>query len=217
MLVIDTAVGRAAERAAAERLDLRHVSRVHDGDAFPAPLERLLSEHGADLLVSFLSPVVVPAAALGAVRLAPLNVHPAPPHWRGTGCVSYALYRDDVRFGCTVHVMLEELDAGPIVRVRYFPILPDDDNASLSARAAGCSLDLLRELIAEIAVTGRIPTCNERWHGPLHTTREFMRWATVSHDDPPDEVRRKIDAVRHPDLPGPFVELAGTRFAYLDG
>jgi methionyl-tRNA formyltransferase len=197
--------------------DLRHVEHVHEGMSFPEHLAAEAEREPPDLLVSFLSPVVVPSSVLAAVRIAAVNIHPAPPERRGVGCVSYALYDGDATFGVTAHLMTEALDAGPIIRVRRFAITPGDDNGALSRRAHDYSLIVLYEVMHELATASAAPRSDEHWQGPLRTRLEFRRWATVSSEDPPDEVRRKIRAVRHEELPGPFVELAGARFSYDEG
>lgn len=64
-----------------------------------------------------------------------LNIHPALlPSFPGLHVQRKAL-EHGVRFsGCTVHLVDEEVDHGPIVLQAVVPILPNDDEDSLSAR-----------------------------------------------------------------------------------
>lgn len=64
-----------------------------------------------------------------------LNIHPSLlPAFPGLAAQRQALDYG-VRFsGCTVHFVDEELDHGPIVLQRVVPVLPEDDEHSLSAR-----------------------------------------------------------------------------------
>ena len=64
-----------------------------------------------------------------------LNVHPSLlPSFRGLDAVGQALDSGVTISGCTVHLVTEELDAGPILAQAAVPVLNKDDHASLAAR-----------------------------------------------------------------------------------
>ena len=64
-----------------------------------------------------------------------LNVHPSLlPSFRGLDAVGQALASGVTISGCTVHLVTEELDAGPILAQAAVPVLETDDHASLAAR-----------------------------------------------------------------------------------
>ncbi len=64
-----------------------------------------------------------------------LNIHPSLlPLYKGLHTHRRALDAGDVRHGATVHYVTEELDGGPGILQARVPILPDDDESSLSAR-----------------------------------------------------------------------------------
>ena len=64
-----------------------------------------------------------------------LNVHPSLlPSFRGLDAVGQALASGVTISGCTVHLVTEELDAGPILAQAAVPVLDQDDHASLAAR-----------------------------------------------------------------------------------
>ena len=64
-----------------------------------------------------------------------LNVHPSLlPSFRGLDAVGQALASGVTISGCTVHLVTEELDAGPILAQAAVPVLETDDHVSLSAR-----------------------------------------------------------------------------------
>ena len=166
-----------------------------------------------DFLFNYLSPIILPPGVLGALRRASVNFHPAPPEWPGVGSASYALYAGDAAFGATAHLMTEKPDAGAILRVRRFPVAPDDTCERLFDRALAETLVLFKELLPEIARTGQPVPNGEAWARKAITRAQFERWMTLPPDAPPEEVRRKVRALRHSRFPGPFVELAGVRFA----
>jgi phosphoribosylglycinamide formyltransferase-1 len=77
-----------------------------------------------------LSPVVV-RAFWGRM----LNIHPSLlPAFPGGHAVRDALEWGAKVTGCTVHLVDEEVDHGPIVAQEAVPILEEDDEASLHAR-----------------------------------------------------------------------------------
>ena len=64
-----------------------------------------------------------------------LNIHPALlPAYRGLRTHRRALAAGESRHGCTVHFVVEELDAGPAVIQGRLTVRPGEDEAALSAR-----------------------------------------------------------------------------------
>jgi phosphoribosylglycinamide formyltransferase-1 len=64
-----------------------------------------------------------------------LNVHPSLlPQFRGLRAVQRALETGVKETGVTVHFMVEEVDAGPIVAQERVPVLPGDTEKTLLER-----------------------------------------------------------------------------------
>jgi phosphoribosylglycinamide formyltransferase-1 len=64
-----------------------------------------------------------------------INIHPSLlPLFRGVHTHEQALAAGVRLHGCTVHYVVPELDAGPIVAQAAVPVLPGDDADSLAAR-----------------------------------------------------------------------------------
>lgn len=64
-----------------------------------------------------------------------LNIHPSLlPSFRGLDAIGQALRAGVCISGCTVHLVSEELDAGPIIAQAAVPVLKSDDHDSLAAR-----------------------------------------------------------------------------------
>jgi phosphoribosylglycinamide formyltransferase 1 len=64
-----------------------------------------------------------------------VNIHPSLlPLFRGTHTHERALAEGVLLHGCTVHFVVPELDAGPIVAQAAVPVVPGDTQESLSAR-----------------------------------------------------------------------------------
>lgn len=64
-----------------------------------------------------------------------LNIHPSLlPKYKGLDTHARALAAGDREAGCTVHLVTQALDDGPILGQARVPILPNDDAVSLAAR-----------------------------------------------------------------------------------
>ena len=139
-LAIATAAGIPAETV---------LRRHFDSDAaFSAAIYRRLAPAAPDLIVlaGFLRRLEVPEAWAGRL----LNIHPAllpesaaaGPGFYGDRVHRAVLAGDAAESGCTVHVVTDEYDAGPVVLRRTVPVHPDDTVTMLAARvfAAECEL-----------------------------------------------------------------------------
>lgn len=64
-----------------------------------------------------------------------LNVHPSLlPKYKGLHTHRRALEAGDTEHGCSIHFVTAELDGGPVVGQAIVPILPGDDETSLTER-----------------------------------------------------------------------------------
>jgi len=79
-----------------------------------------------------------------------LNVHPSLlPRWRGAAPIERALMAGDEVTGVTIIRLEPELDAGPIAAQEAFPLGPEDDFGTVSARAAEVGAELLEDVLRE--------------------------------------------------------------------
>lgn len=91
-----------------------------------------------------------------------LNIHPSLlPAFPGLDAQGQALASGVTETGCTVHVVDERIDHGPILGQRAVPIRPDDTRDALADRILACEHALLVETLASIArgelvVPGRV-------------------------------------------------------------
>jgi len=64
-----------------------------------------------------------------------INIHPSLlPKYPGLDTHARAIAAGDSEAGCTVHVVTERLDDGPMLAQAHVPILADDSEATLAAR-----------------------------------------------------------------------------------
>jgi phosphoribosylglycinamide formyltransferase-1 len=79
-----------------------------------------------------------------------INVHPSLlPEFRGLDAMRQALEAGAERTGVTVHFMVEEVDAGPVIRQESVPILPGDTEEDLHERLRPVEHRLVVEAVAD--------------------------------------------------------------------
>lgn len=142
-----------------------------------------------------------------------VNFHPAPWHYRGRGGASRALYNGDTTFAVTVHRMVREIDAGPILRGPVFPIHEDDTCDSLFARAVDECFWQLECLVDYVNRRGKLPEpTGTEWSGKFWTTKDFQHWMTLPHTAPTSHIEKIIYATRSATKPGPYIAVGQDKF-----
>jgi phosphoribosylglycinamide formyltransferase-1 len=85
-----------------------------------------------------------------------INIHPSLlPLFKGTHTHRQALEAGVAEHGCSVHFVVPELDAGPVIGQMRVPVLPEDDEDALAARVLEQELALYPQALAEVA-SGRV-------------------------------------------------------------
>ena len=126
-------LGRAAEAGIPTQV-IDHKA-FPDRASFDAALDATLQAAGVDLvcLAGFMRILTPDFVAGWAGRM--LNIHPSLlPLFKGTHTHAQALEAGVRLHGCTVHFVVPELDAGPIVAQVAVPVRQDDDPDSLADR-----------------------------------------------------------------------------------
>jgi methionyl-tRNA formyltransferase len=167
-----------------------------------------------DYIFSYLSRWVVPAALLARAQRAAINFHPASPHYPGIGCNNFALYENATEYGVTCHHMAPQVDAGEIIAVRRFPVLPEDTVASLLQRTYEHQIALFMEIAGEIAQGKPLPVSGESWTRRPFTRKEFDALFRITPEMTREEIARRIRALSY-DRFQPYVEVGGFRFEYV--
>jgi phosphoribosylglycinamide formyltransferase-1 len=128
---LEIADAAGVEAVLVERTDF---SKTFDREAYCTELVDRLLELELDVLVSAGFGTVVPGVATAyAGRM--INTHPALlPAFKGWHAVRDALAYGVKVTGCTVHIVTEVMDEGPILAQEAVPVLPDDTEATLHER-----------------------------------------------------------------------------------
>ena len=141
-------------RAAEEGIPTRTVSHrdYATREAFEAEIDRFLREADVELicLAGFMRVLTADFIAKWQGRL--LNIHPSLlPAFRGLHTHEQAIAAGAKVHGCTVHHVVPELDAGPIIVQASVPVLDDDTHDSLAARVLAEEVKLYPMALAKVA------------------------------------------------------------------
>jgi phosphoribosylglycinamide formyltransferase 1 len=138
-------------------------ARALDHKAFPdragfdAALQAELEGAGIELIVLAGFMRILTDAFVEAWAGRMINIHPSLlPLFKGTHTHERALEAGVRLHGCTVHYVVPELDAGPIVAQAAVPVLPDDDADTLAARVIVQEHRLYPAALAVIAGGGAV-------------------------------------------------------------
>ncbi|MGH2711332.1 MAG: phosphoribosylglycinamide formyltransferase [Actinomycetota bacterium] len=137
LVVSDRAEAKALDRARSAAVEAVHLDpKAFAGrDEHDRALTALLQERDIQLVCLAGYMRILSADFVRAFWGKTLNVHPSLlPAFPGAHAVGEALAWGAKITGCTVHLVDEEVDHGPILAQESVPILEDDDESSLHAR-----------------------------------------------------------------------------------
>lgn len=144
-------------------------------------------------LIAFVTPEIVPESILNQLGYGALNFHPGPPSYPGWAPAHFALYNRATEFGATVHVMVEQVDAGPILDVALFPIPADISVLGLEGLAYAHLAQLFWRMAKSIATDAKQqPTLPLKWGGKKYSRRAYRAICDIPVDIPKDELERRI-------------------------
>ncbi len=129
-----------------------HRAFARDREAFERAMDNELRLHQIDLVVlaGFMRIMTPWFVQRWAGRM--INIHPSLlPLFKGTQTHRQALAAGASEHGCSVHFVVPELDAGPVIAQARVPVLPGDDEDSLAARVLAQEHVLYPQALAAVA------------------------------------------------------------------
>jgi phosphoribosylglycinamide formyltransferase-1 len=127
-----------------------------DREAFERAVQAVLEAHRIDIvcLAGFMRLLTPYLIQQWDGRM--LNIHPALlPAFKGLDTHARALAAGAKQHGATVHFVVPEMDAGPILAQAAVPVLPDDTEAALAARVLAAEHQLYPQALRLLAA-GRV-------------------------------------------------------------
>ncbi len=156
LVLSDRASAGGLERARRREIPAEVLASPGDASEWLRQLER----HRIDLVVLAGYLKRVPPEVVARYRGRIINIHPALlPAFGGQGMYgrrvhAAVLASGDRESGCTVHLVDEEYDRGPILARMRVPVLPDDTVDTLAARVLAAEHELLPAVVREAARRG---------------------------------------------------------------
>ena len=173
-----------------------------------------VNKENYDLLISYISPWIVPKAILDKTKRWNINFHPGPPEYPGIGCFNFAIYDTAKQFGATAHLMKPKVDTGQIIGVKRFAMANEETVESLSIKTYSAQLALFKEILEFIGINDSLPISVEKWQRKPYKRNELEKLATIDSNMNKTEIDKRIRATYYPGKPAPFTEIEGYRFEY---
>ncbi|SDS93456.1 formyltransferase family protein [Bradyrhizobium canariense] len=165
-------------------------------------------------LVAFVTPEIVPVSVLNRLGYGAFNFHPGPPSYPGWAPSHFALYNRETEFGVTAHVMVEQVDAGPIVDVALFPIPANISVLGLEGLAYAHLAQLFWRMAKWLATDAAPPpTLPLEWGARKYSRRSYQSICDIPLDIAKDEFDRRIEVFggNHFGM-APTIHLHGVEF-----
>jgi methionyl-tRNA formyltransferase len=144
-------------------------------------------------LVAFVTPAIVPQRILAQLGYGAFNFHPGPPSYPGWVPAHFALYDQAAEFGATAHIMVEQVDAGPIIEVETFPVPADIPVLSLEGLAYAHLALLFWRLAKWLALEPELPPTRPiKWGASKYSRSAYRAMCEIPLDIPKDELDRRI-------------------------
>jgi methionyl-tRNA formyltransferase len=116
-------------------------------------------------LIAFCTDVLVGAEMLAKLKHGAYNFHPGPPHFPGWSPAHFAILQRAEAFGATAHLMVEKVDAGPIVGIDLFAVPAGATVTSLEELTYLRLAQLFRRLAPALAKAEPLSELPVRWSG----------------------------------------------------
>jgi methionyl-tRNA formyltransferase len=144
-------------------------------------------------LIAFVTAEIVPPSVLARLGYGAFNFHPGPPNYPGWAPAHFALYDQAPVFGATVHVMVEQVDAGPIIDVAFFPVPADISVVGLEGLAYAHLAQLFWRRAKSLATDATPPsTLPIEWGHRKYSRRAYRAICDIPPDIPKEELDRRI-------------------------
>ena len=144
--------GKKLHQSPVKEFATQHNLTIHQPQKIKTPeAKELFASHQAEVAVVVAYGKILPAEFLSAPRHGCVNVHfSLLPKFRGAAPVNWAIVNGEEKTGVTTMKIVQQLDAGPILRQSATKIEPDETAPELLSRLAGVGSDLISETLRDL-------------------------------------------------------------------
>ena len=109
------------------------------------------------------------------------NFHPGIlPEYRGAGAYSWAILNGERETGVTLHEIDRDIDHGPIIEVRKFPVMPDSTASSLFRQAEKVMVLMFRHWLPKL-IAGEYATApQDEANAGIYYRKELERAKNIT-------------------------------------
>jgi methionyl-tRNA formyltransferase len=159
-----------------------------------------------DIIINVYSTFLIRKEILQAARLGSFNLHPGPlPRYAGLNSVCWAIYKGESKHGVTVHKIVPEIDAGPIVYQEIIDIESEETGLSLSGKCVNAGVPLVLRLL-EVAAQepANIPLLAQDLTGREYFGRGVPENGNLSWNRPARHISNFVRASYFSPFPSPW-------------
>ena len=178
------------------------------------PFPKELNKTNYDLLISYLSPWIIPENILDKTKKWNINFHPGPPEYPGIGCFNFAIYNSEKKFGATAHIMEKSVDSGKIIGVERFDMSKIETVESLSIKTYDSLFKLYVFILSYCNHKKELPACKELWKRKPYKREELEKLAELNLTMSISEFTKRLKSTYYQGKPAPFIDINGYRFEY---
>lgn len=167
-------------------------------------------------LIAFTTDVIVPGAVLDQLGHGAYNFHPGPPQYPGWAPAHFATYDRATDFGCTMHRMVERVDAGPIVAVDMFAIPPGLKVGGLEHLVYTQLIEMFVSMAQILATQATTLTESDiRWGNNRKTRADFAAICQIPLTISLEELQHRVAVFGDSVGVLPTLELHGYKFTLV--
>ena len=180
------------------------------------PKKKKLIKQKYDFIISYRSSIILKNKDISLAKIAAINLHPGSPKYRGIGCLNYALYNNEKKYGFTIHLINKKIDYGKILFVKYFFIKKSDTVASLLEKTHKQCIKYSKVFFKDILKdASRINFYkkkfnNEKWSKIIKNKKKLNKFYRITNFDV-KEVDRKVRATEFINFK-PFIQIGTNKF-----
>lgn len=128
-----------------------------------------------DYIFCFRSFFILPSKLINNASIAAINFHPGPPEYRGIGCVNFAIFNNEKKYGATCHLISKKIDSGKIIDVKRFNIKAKDSIDTLLKKTYKIQIIQFKKIIKKIKNRSDFKQIlnKEKWSKRLYTKKNL--------------------------------------------
>lgn len=147
-----------------------------------------------------------------------INLHFAPlPYYRGSKTLSHAILNDEKKYGLTFHYIDKSLDTGPIIDVKWYPLVKDKSAKQIRIELEKLAYLFFREYLDRMIIDVLPSTPQdeiikrERITPRFYTRSSIESLYRVSLEESFESIYQKVRALQVDDAQLPFFEKDGNK------